>query len=535
MSSSSDPCAPTQAIDSPQRLYAEIEASGAQTDNGPDILHIIPLNTEARRAFDTVAQAANQGTLAPLHAQYVCVTGSRPLVDHAKDVTSARDGRDPPATVLTGHYRLSFSLMAVLKAPLWVVGRGSKTRFESTRNVDILLVAPDTTGYSNLAAAHLYLGIHSKSGAWRIKAGAEITVDDEDYQQDEEVYLRRPKTRIELLDMQYMIQFKVNTPELEDEYLKARNASLLREGYPLPHTGISGIPIQGDTDFDSIVFRHGLGSGSFGSVYEGYSPANGKLRVAKRIILQSAHRREEVDLEIQALQRFKGCLGIIELVDWRTALNGRNLLVSHYPLDVYLIHEKGVVFNKFDWSTVSWDIKRSLCYQLLMGLKTIHNAGCMHRDITPMNILVFPNEEPHQAVLCDFGKFCDTPTEVETRLAGWLYLPPELEKDKRNLYNEKLDIWMLGLALTHSWWPQTNSRQPRKTDDFVHIKRILLENKASNGLSVLIARMMEWQPQERPSAADALKDETMQQYAAGQAHGMASTSTSKRPYSSTDR
>ncbi len=182
---------------------------------------------------------------------------------------------------------------------------------------------------------------------------------------------------------------------------------------------MSGIPIKGDMVFDTIVFRHGIGSGSFGSVYEGFSPANGKLRVAKRIILKSVRAVPEVDQEIQALQRFNGCPGIIELVDWRTSLNGRNLHVAQYPLDVYLIHDKGVAFDKFDWDTVSWAKKRLLCYQLLIGLTAIHRAGYMHRDITPMNILVFPHEDPPKAALCDFGKFCGTPTDVEPRLAGW--------------------------------------------------------------------------------------------------------------------
>ena len=142
-SSQEDSCPLTQidsAIDSPQRLYAKFEAARARLAHLPEevalpppdpdttqgILTIIPQNTEARRAFNTVAQALKQGTLDPLHAQYVCITGTRPLGYHATHARNASGESEedapatPPTIILTGHYRLKFSLAAVLKAPTWV-------------------------------------------------------------------------------------------------------------------------------------------------------------------------------------------------------------------------------------------------------------------------------------------------------------------------------------------------------------------------------------------------------------------------------
>lgn len=406
-------------------------------------------------------------------------------------------------------------------------------KFGPTRNVDIILIAPGTTGYPSLAATHLYLGLHPESGAWRIKAGGAIRVEDEDYNPGEAVYLSRPKTRIELLEMQFAIRFEINGPDTETKYLEERNKMLQKEGFSLPHTDISGIPIQGDMLLDTIVFRHGIGSGSFGSVYEGFSPANGKLRVAKRIILKSVRAVPEVDREIQALQRFKGCPGIIELVEWRTSLNGKNLHVAQYPLDVYLIHDKGVAFDRFDWDTVSWAKKRLLCYQLLMGLTAVHGAGCMHRDITPMNILIFPHEDPPKAALCDFGKFCSAPTDVETRLAGWQFLPPELQKDQKNEYDQTLDIWMLGLALTYCWWPQSKGLHPRDVHDYQNMQEIVGKDDGSDGLGDLIIKMMARDPCRRPAAVDALKYTTLRAFSTAKTTDAAPTTT-KRPYDASD-
>lgn len=153
------------------------------------------------------------------------------------------------------------------------------------------------------------------------------------------------------------------------------------------------------------MFRQGIGSGTLGSVYKGFNPRSGELRVAKRILLKSAREAPLVETEIRALERFNDLVGIIELVDWRTSLSSKDPLVSHYPLDVYLVHKKGVAFNEANWSTISWDIRRSLCYQFLLGLTAIHGAECMHRNITPINVLVFPHQAFPRATLCDFGKF----------------------------------------------------------------------------------------------------------------------------------
>ncbi|KAL8890152.1 MAG: hypothetical protein Q9215_002666 [Flavoplaca cf. flavocitrina] len=531
---SEESCASTEVNSAASRLHAELQAAGAQSEKLQDILTVIPLNTEARRAFDTVAQAAKKGSLDALHAQYVCITGEQSLEHEPGDAgnetgeTSEDEAPTPrPTIILAGYYRLQFALAAVSKTPTWVIGRGSGQKFGPTRNVDIILVAPGTKGTPGLAAAHVYLSICTDSGAWRIAAGAKMQVEDESYQPGDSIHLYQPKTRIQILNMQYLIRFEVDTEELEVEYIKVRNKMLRKEGFTLPHTDISGIPFQGDMVFTTIVFRHGIGSGTFGSVYEGFGPKNGKLRVAKRIILRSALQAPEVSREIQALQRFNGSVGILELIDWRTSLNGKNLIVAQYPLDVYLIHDKGVAFDKFDWSTVSWSLKRSLCHQLLSGLTTIHEAGCMHRDITPMNILVFPYQHNPQATICDFGKFCSTSTDTETRLAGWKYLPSELQKGEDNLYDQKLDIWMLGLALTYSWWPHTTGLHPRHMAEYNNMLMMLC-HRTSDPMGDLLACMMAWDPRKRPMATEALDHKALRQYSASKT--LDKVSTAKRSH-----
>lgn len=252
--------------------------------------------------------------------------------------------------------------------------------------------------------------------------------------------------------------------------------------------------------------------------------------------MKSARQVPDISREIQALERFGGREGIIKLIEWRTALNGKDLSVPQYPLDVYLIHDKGVAFDKYDWSLVSWDVKCSLCHQLLMGLKAIHGEDCMHRDITPMNILVFPDANIPEATLCGLGKFCQSPWATETTLAAWQWLPPELQKEGPQYpYDQKLDIWMLGLALTWCWWPQTKSLYPRSVSDYQQMQKVLRHVKAgqvsgAEPLGNLISHMMARDPRKRPSAEETLKHKSMQEViaAAKQVHDAASNA--KRPH-----
>ncbi|KAI4226459.1 MAG: hypothetical protein L6R36_003149 [Xanthoria steineri] len=416
-----------------------------------------------------------------------------------------------------------------------IISRGSGQKFGPTRNVDIILIAPGTKGFPGLTAAHVYLGIHPSSGAWRITAGADMQVEDARYKQGENTYLSQHKTRIQILDIQYLIRFDICSPEAEIDYIRERNDILQKTKHrlALPYTDISGIPMQGDMILSSIVFRQGIGSGTFGSVYEGFDPDSGALRVAKRITLKSSREVSLVHEEIQALERFKGRPGIIDLVDWRTSLNGKVLEVAYYPLDVYLVYKKGVAFNQANWTSISWDVRRSLCYQLLLGLTAIYSEGCMHRDITPMNILVFPHQNIPQATLCDFGKFCSAPTDIDTKLAAWEFLPPELLKERKNLYNQKLDIWMLGLALTYTWWPQTKQLHPRSETEYKNTRDILRQDETPDPLlGDLLADMMAWHPSKRPSAVEASRHKSLQQCPA---MAQEAAETSKRPYDDNDR
>lgn len=318
--------------------------------------------------------------------------------------------------------------------------------------------------------------------------------------------LFQPSTNIGIAEMQYLIEFTINNTHSEHIYLQRRKRALEESNSALLKTNMSGIPFSGDIILPSVVFRHGLGSGTFASVFEGFDPENGELRAVKRLPIKNKRDISAVQSEISVLRRFAGCHGIIQLLDWQNQLGNQSLHASQLPFDIYLVHKKGVSFSQHNWDTLTppdWALRRSLCHQLLRGLKAVHEQGWMHRDITPMNLIYFEDAKPEQAVLCDFGKACERKVDTDTRLAAWNFLPPELIPGESQPYNQKLDVWLLGLALILCWYPFTKGVSFRNPIVHRTVCQKILQDQQSGGLAQLLVQIVSWKATDRPSAAAA--------------------------------
>ncbi|KAI8506998.1 hypothetical protein Bbelb_154370 [Branchiostoma belcheri] len=94
---------------------------------------------------------------------------------------------------------------------------------------------------------------------------------------------------------------------------------------------------------------------------------------------------------------------------------------------------------------------QNLAVQLCQGLKIIHDAGYMHRDLKLINILVTHDDV---VKLADVGQ-----TKAEAKVTGTitgtaLYAAPEV-LIKGKMYNKSADIYSLGLILLEMWYGKT--------------------------------------------------------------------------------
>ncbi|KAK3368194.1 kinase-like domain-containing protein [Podospora didyma] len=83
--------------------------------------------------------------------------------------------------------------------------------------------------------------------------------------------------------------------------------------------------------------------------------------------------------------------------------------------------------------------------QMTSALRYLHRKHVIHRDIKPENILMGIHGE---IKISDFGWSVHAPNNRRATLCGTLdYLPPEMIKSgsKDNWYNEKVDLWSLGV------------------------------------------------------------------------------------------
>ncbi|KAF2590709.1 hypothetical protein F2Q70_00041151 [Brassica cretica] len=82
-------------------------------------------------------------------------------------------------------------------------------------------------------------------------------------------------------------------------------------------------------------------------------------------------------------------------------------------------------------------------YQLLRGLKYIHSANVLHRDLKPGNILLNVNSE---LKICDFG-LAHVASDAMTQYVGtkW-YRAPELLLSS-SAYTSAIDVWSVGCIL----------------------------------------------------------------------------------------
>ncbi|KAJ5288971.1 hypothetical protein N7478_002001 [Penicillium angulare] len=78
-----------------------------------------------------------------------------------------------------------------------------------------------------------------------------------------------------------------------------------------------------------------------------------------------------------------------------------------------------------------------LLYQIMRGLKYVHSAGVIHRDLKPGNILVNENCDLQ---ICDFGLARTQKAQMTGYVVTRYYRAPEIMLTWRR-YDEKVDIW----------------------------------------------------------------------------------------------
>ncbi len=183
-----------------------------------------------------------------------------------------------------------------------------------------------------------------------------------------------------------------------------------------------------------------IGGGGFGEVWLAAQNSTGRnvaVKVAHAPILDET-LQIRFEREYKALGRLSGHPNIVDIVTAGTLADGRAYLVLEFI-------EGGTLWDRSQRESVEEDDLIDIGIELAKALKAAHNAGVLHRDVKPENVLLRDTDE---AVLSDFGLAHLTDgatTSPNAVVASVAYAAPEILRGEGA--STSTDIYGLGVCL----------------------------------------------------------------------------------------
>ncbi|TBU30640.1 kinase-like protein [Dichomitus squalens] len=188
-----------------------------------------------------------------------------------------------------------------------------------------------------------------------------------------------------------------------------------------------------------------LGSGAYGFVISAADEISGEPVAIKMVTraLEKVALAKRVLREITLLRHFahENITGLID-VDCSTDLSEIYIFMEPMEADLHQIIKSGQALTN--------EHVQYFMYQVLRGMKYIHSASVVHRDLKPGNLLVNADCE---LKICDFGLargFNSAPDENPTLMTEYVatrwYRAPEIMLVYK-AYNTAIDVWSIGCIM----------------------------------------------------------------------------------------
>ncbi|XP_061816595.1 interferon-induced, double-stranded RNA-activated protein kinase isoform X2 [Nerophis lumbriciformis] len=145
----------------------------------------------------------------------------------------------------------------------------------------------------------------------------------------------------------------------------------------------------------------------------------------------------------------------------------------------------------------------AIAKQIVSGVEYIHSKMFFHRDLKPANILFGPGEV---IKIGDFGLVADNERKERSGNPGTpSYMAPE--QKYKNIYDQKVDIFALGLIFFELFWQiHTMNERGRLWDD-IRNKRLPAEfTRHFPAEDQMIKAMLNLKPEDRPEASQLKAD-----------------------------
>ncbi|CAD8176353.1 unnamed protein product [Paramecium octaurelia] len=190
-----------------------------------------------------------------------------------------------------------------------------------------------------------------------------------------------------------------------------------------------------------------IGQGAYGCVIQAIDKLTNKPVAIKKIEKTFNHRlfakRTLRELKILRLIRHDNVVDLkqVLLPPSREEFEDVYMVMDLLEADLSQVIKSDSILND--------DHMRLFIYQVLRGLKYLHSAGILHRDLKPRNLLL---NRSCDVKICDFGLGRATAENIQNNIMMTYYVEtrwyraPELLIGYQN-YNAAVDIWSVGCIL----------------------------------------------------------------------------------------
>ena len=191
---------------------------------------------------------------------------------------------------------------------------------------------------------------------------------------------------------------------------------------------------QGDQPLEGYTIQYALGRGGFGEVYFGISDSG------REVALKAVQNYEDVELRgISHCMNLKSP-HLVTIFDVRRGQGGVPWVIMEYVSGPSL-HE---VLNEAGSEGIGEDQALFFTRELIKGLRYLHDAGVVHRDLKPHNIFF----EDGTVKIGDYSlskAISGTQQTGHTTTVGSVhYMAPEIGEGK---YDKSVDIYAAGVIL----------------------------------------------------------------------------------------